>query len=136
MVEETLAGEKLVTERLVPVALVKVVLARVVTPVTPRVPPIISLPELFTKVAEIPARVEVPVIVVLAAESKPERYRLLLPVALVKVRAPRVARPVTFKVPAICSLPELARKVAETPARVEVPEILVVAAEMPEVTAS
>ncbi len=75
--------------------------------------------------------------VVEAAESKPDRSRLLEPVALVKVSAPKAVAPEILRLaplmkpeaerlveetPWSMEAPELARKVAATPARVEVPE--------------
>ncbi len=62
--------------------------------------------------------------------------KLPVPVAPEKVRPAREEMPVTFKVEPSMVAPELFTKVADTPAKVLVPEIDVVAAEMPEVTAS
>jgi hypothetical protein len=113
-----------------------VVVARVDVPVTASLPVRSVFPELVRYVADTPASVLVPVIVVLAAERFPERYKLFEPVALVKVKEPNELRPVTLSVDPSIVAPEFEMNVADTPARVLVPVTVVVAAETPEVTAS
>jgi hypothetical protein len=96
----------------VPVAEVNVTPARLETPPTFNVPVSMVLPELDKKEPEIPASVEVPVTVVVAAET-PD----------VTASCPAtLAFPVVFKV-ATCKLPVPVAEVNVTPAKAEPPEM-------------